>query len=105
MASDQNISQILWIQDTHEDMLSSFESPDVFRLDPMMIDTFNRDAPGAEFVPGPLPKSSQIPPTAGFSGLLECPCSDRIQRAWNMTYVLQVAGPCETPVESQRECF
>ena len=83
------------------------ESPDTFRLVPMMIDTFNRDALGTEFMPGPLPKSSQIPSTAGFSGLLECPCSDRIEKIWNMTYVLQdtIAHTCGTPVQSQQECF
>jgi len=80
------------------------ESPDTFRLVPMLIDTFNRDEPGPAYRPGPMPRSSQVPPSAGYSGLLECPCSDRIQKTWNMTYSLK-ATICDEPVQSQKECF
>ena len=57
--------------------------------DAAQIDTRNRDGsmakPGDPFVPGPVPKSAQgRAPTSGadavYSGLLECPCTDRIGR-------------------------
>lgn len=81
-------------------------APDSFHLAPMQIDTWNRDEPGPKFQPGPLPQSSQIPATAGFSGLLECPCSDRIQREWNMTYSLHTGrSGCDEPVKTEEECW
>lgn len=81
-------------------------APDYFRIAPMQIDTWNREEPGPKFKPGPLPRSSQIPETAGFSGLLECPCSDRIEKVWNMTYSLQQQQQhCKTPVQTEEECW
>ena len=65
------------------------ESPVTWSMMPMQIDTRNRDGsmakPGDPFVPGPVPKSAQgRAPTSGadavYSGLLECPCTDRIGR-------------------------
>jgi len=57
-------------------------SPRNFSLGPMQIDTWNRDTPllGHEFVAGPLPRSAQAPKDALYSGLLECPCTDRVRR-------------------------
>jgi len=48
----------------------------------MQIDTWNRDTPlhGHQFVAGPLPRSAQSPEGAAYSGLLECPCTDRIKK-------------------------
>jgi len=48
----------------------------------MQIDTKNRDYDGPGFRVGPLPKSSQAPrgDDAIYSGLLECPCTDRINK-------------------------
>ena len=65
------------------------ESPNAFHIQPMQIDTWNREEPTAAFRPGgPLPKSSQIPASAGYSGLIECPCSDRLEKKWWPTYEL-----------------
>jgi len=82
------------------------ESPDTFQTIPMQIDTWNReemDSP--KFAPGPLPKNSDAPSDAGYSGLLECPCSDRIEKTWAMTYMLQSSGSCADPVQNATECF
>jgi len=64
------------------------ESPVSWAIQPMQIDTWNRDGsmshPGQPFTPGPYPTSAQAPRTgadAVYSGLLECPCTDRITRA------------------------
>ena len=44
----------------------------------MQIDTHNRDYNGTGYKAGPLPKKSLAPPNATYSGILECPCTDRI---------------------------
>ena len=50
----------------------------------MFIDTWNRDemniSGGSKFVAGPLPRHSLAPAGAAYSGLLECPLTDRIQK-------------------------
>ena len=64
------------------------ESPDLFHFSPMQIDTWNRSMghDTALFHPGPLPKASRIPHSAGYSGLIECPCSDDLPREWAVAY-------------------
>jgi hypothetical protein len=71
------------------------QSPDTFHITPMQIDTWNRDTMknSSRYQPGgaapPPPKSSQIPAdTAGYNGLIECPCSDRLVKEWHVTYAL-----------------
>lgn len=82
------------------------ESPDVFKISPMQIDTWNRETmTDARFSPGPLPKSSQTPDDAGYSGLLECPCSDRLEKKWAMTYALNSSDACTGAVQNASECF
>jgi hypothetical protein len=83
------------------------ESPDTFSCNPMQIDTWNRDHPyTSEFHPGPLPKSSRIPPSAGYSGLIECPCTDRLEIKWNMTYTLEDgSSSCTGDIQNATECF
>lgn len=93
------------------------QSPDRFHIAPMQIDTWNREEPTAKFKPGPLPKESPLNPFnhvggAGYSGLLECPCSDRVVKEWNMTYVLlfqqqqqQQAAECDKPIPTEQECW
>eukprot|EP00961_Rhodomonas_salina_P085859 1153236-Rhodomonas_salina.1 len=71
----------------------------------MQIDTWNRDMAGAKFMPGPLPKSSRIPASAGYSGLIECPCSDRLPSKWEPAYALQGSSSCKGDVASASECF
>ena len=53
----------------------------------MMIDTHNRDYNGSGFKAGPEPKVSCSPPNASYSGLLECPCTDRIRKETKYTYL------------------
>jgi hypothetical protein len=91
------------------------ESPDTFSVTPMQIDTWNRQMTNATYLPGPRPKTSRIPPQAGYNGLLECPCSDRLPKEWAMTYKLLSENDndndddsdqqCEAPVQSATECF
>lgn len=82
------------------------ESPDTFHINPMQIDTWNRQHLDSEYHPGPLPKSSRIPASAGYSGLIECPCSDRVDIEWNMTYALNdVSTPCTDEIQNASECF
>merc|ERR1719487_674143 len=63
------------------------ESPVTWSIQPMQIDTWNRDGsmakPGMPFKPGPMPRNNRAPlngSDAVYSGLLECPCTDRITR-------------------------
>lgn len=82
------------------------ESPDTFHISPMQIDTWNRTMASPKYEPGPLPKNSRVPAKAGYSGLVECPCSDRIKNEWNMTYALETSNSaCEAPVQNSSECF
>ena len=52
----------------------------------MFIDTWNRDemniSGGSKFVAGPLPKHAESPEGARYSGLLECPLTDRIAKVF-----------------------
>merc|ERR1719242_493452 len=70
-----------------------------------MIDTWNRDHKGPNFVPGPLPKAAVSPPDAIYSGLLECPCTDRITKIIDGAYVLQQNGTCSTEIKDASQCF
>ena len=79
------------------------ESPASFHLQPMQIDTWNRsnvDAKGRpthNFVPGIQPRNSnQLNPAAAYSGLLECPCTDRIVKAVDASTSARSAGACAT---------
>ena len=59
------------------------DSPTAVHVLPMQIDTWNRDemnATGSRFVPGPLPEHSLSPRglDALYSGLLECPLTDKV---------------------------
>jgi len=81
------------------------DSPTVFNIQPMQIDTWNRESSNAAYKPGgPLPRSSSIPSSAGYSGLIECPCSDRLEKKWWRTYDL-----CESSdgggISDATECF
>lgn len=77
-------------------------SPDVFGVNPMQIDTWNREEPGPKFKPGPLPKVApqRGNPNAIYSGLLECPCSDRLTREWSQKYKLM-----QTAQQDESQCY
>ena len=74
------------------------ESPEQFVMQPMQIDTWNRDNKGFDgFWPGPQPVNSAAPrsgPNAVYSGLLECPCTDRITKEVNGALAAQAMGRC-----------
>jgi hypothetical protein len=85
------------------------ESPRTVHVLPMQIDTWNRDkmniSGGSKFVPGPHPKHSLAPTdnNALYSGLLECPLTDRVQKmipggmSFNSTYALLIADVANVP--------
>ena len=71
----------------------------------MQIDTHNRDYDGPGFKAGPLPKANNAPPGAHYSGLLECPCTDRIKKEWKKQYVTLTQGECNAKIGTAKECF
>ena len=85
------------------------DSPDTFQVNPMQIDTWNRDTSSNGFHPGPLPQSSRIPANAGYNGLIECPCSDRLHKEWSMSYAIDEGNSkessCTGDIRNATECF
>lgn len=90
------------------------ESPVKWAIQPMQIDTQNRDGsmarPGMAFKSGITTRMSQAPKTgrdAVYSGLLECPCTDRITRTLggaSGSYTTQVYGHCASPLSTAAAC-
>ena len=78
------------------------DSPRSVFVLPMQIDTWNRDqmniSGGSKFAPGPEPEHSLAPrgPDALYSGLLECPLTDRVKKTiqggdgYNDTYSTEI---------------
>merc|ERR550539_1979583 len=81
------------------------ESPTTFHIQPMQIDTKNRNYNGTDFKPDLMPAASQAPPDAPYSGLLECPCTDRIQKKVEQTYGTKTFGTCIKTVVNATQCF
>eukprot|EP01065_Artemidia_motanka_P015646 TRINITY_DN19389_c0_g1_i1.p1 TRINITY_DN19389_c0_g1~~TRINITY_DN19389_c0_g1_i1.p1 ORF type:complete len:751 (+),score=147.28 TRINITY_DN19389_c0_g1_i1:315-2255(+) len=77
-------------------------SPQRWVFNPMQINTLNPDGSGRRG--GPLPRASKAPPNASYSGLLECPCTDRIKKTL-AGHLAQNAGVCAAPVFGAAECF
>ena len=71
----------------------------------MQIDTKNRHYNGSDFRADLLPKASAAPADAAYSGLLECPCTDRIVKTIEVEYTTQSEGSCATSVVNATECF
>merc|ERR1719334_3053548 len=86
-------------------MAQLIESPTTFHIQPMQIDTKNRHYNGTDFRPDLLPKASAAPPNASYSGLLECPCTDRIVKKIEQIYLTEKSGTCKTPLSNASECF
>ena len=86
-------------------MAQLIDSPTTFHIQPMQIDTKNRHYNGTDFKPDLLPKASAAPPNASYSGLLECPCTTRINKVVNITYNTQNQGTCDKIVDRPTECF
>lgn len=84
------------------------KSPKYFDLQPMQIDTRNRDPKyinQSKFVAGILPKSSSAPKNACYSGLLECPCTTRIHKKINHKFDLTVTENCYNSVLNKTTCL
>ncbi|KAK3243851.1 hypothetical protein CYMTET_29564 [Cymbomonas tetramitiformis] len=87
------------------------DSPSAMQISPMQIDTWNREAMNISgplpprFVPGPLPRASQAPIDAHYSGLLECPMTTHISKAIDSTYTAKSQGACGQRILTYQECF
>jgi len=105
------------------------ESPNLWHITPMQIDTRNRDC-GVKpedvkncttFTPGPEPKQARygrgMPENPIYSGLLECPGSSRFggdpifygedtkTRQIDVSYEMIPFGVCETQVKDAASCY
>jgi len=77
-------------------------SPEAFVMGPMQINTKNPDNSGTRG--GPLPKESQAPPGAKYSGILECPCTTRTQKK---SAGFEISAQCKENANPKTadECF
>jgi hypothetical protein len=83
-------------------------SPRFFNIQPMQIDTRNRDPKyinQTKFVAGILPKEAASPPNAVYSGLLECPCTTRIHKEMIHSYGVSLDEKCARPVFNESICL
>ena len=83
-------------------------SPRFFNIQPMQIDTRNRDPKyinQTKFVAGILPKAAASPPNACYSGLLECPCTTRIHKEIIHSYGVSLDEKCTKPVFNESICL
>lgn len=83
-------------------------SPSFFNIQPMQIDTRNRDPKyinDTRFHASIMPLNSAAPYNASYSGLLECPCTTRIHKKIQHFYNNLVNGSCKTPILNISECF
>jgi hypothetical protein len=96
-------------------------SPTTTEIRPMFIDTKNRAEFGKPLDPsvptrhGPVPENSNIPPSEMYSGMMECPCTDRYLKQFS-TASTQQSGTCfeligrskqkkSTVMTSAAQCF
>ena len=90
-------------------MAQLINSPKMFQIQPMQIDTRNRDPKYIDdeiFHPGILPKESASPPNASYSGLLECPCTDRVIKSIKYDYNLEInVTNCNKNINNRTQCF
>ena len=92
------------------------ESPTSFSPNFMMINTNNPDTPDWGKRGGPLPKGGQMPgwiskgsrapENARYSGLLECPCTTRVEKVFT-GHTPRTTGTCPPllEIENAQECF
>ena len=81
------------------------ESPTTFHIQPMQIDTKNRHYNGSDFRADLLPKASAAPPNASYSGLLECPCTDRIVKKIEHVFTTETRGQCDVSISNVTLCY
>lgn len=82
-------------------------SPKFFDIQPMQIDTRNRDPKyinDSVFHAGLLPKESAAPKNAHYSGLLECPCTNRKNISIVHNYNTVIKGGCQNFINNISEC-
>lgn len=80
-------------------------SPSTFQIEPMQIDTLNREQPGPPFLPGPLPASAPFHNGMTTSPLLECPCTTRVKREVHHDFSLARGRSCTQAVADAKTCF
>ena len=83
-------------------------SPRIFRIQPMQIDTRNRDPKyinDSVFHAGILPNRSAAPEGASYSGLLECPCTTRINKTIVHNYNALTSGFCPRVITNNDTCY
>ena len=84
-------------------------SPKAFYIQAMQIDTRNRDPryinDKTTYHAGLLPKSNKAPVSATYSGLADCPCTDRLQKKIQKLYNTQISGSCHKPIFNTTECY
>ena len=80
--------------------------PEKWTFGPMQINTRNPDGSGRRCDGKcPLPRSSNAPPGAPWSGILECPCTTRVVKTFGGHFT-QAKGQCANPVDhNATECF
>ena len=84
------------------------KSPELFKIQPMQIDTRNRDPRyinDSIFHTSLLPKRSASPKNAYYSGLLECPCTDRIKRVIKHNYNIKTNNKCNININNASICL
>jgi len=82
-------------------------SPTYFNIQPMQIDTRNRDPiyiNDTKFYPGIMPKNSAAPKNANYSGLLECPCTTRINKTIKYEWNYQIQNTCSKIITNSTIC-
>lgn len=86
-------------------------SPATFHINPMQIDTKNRDYDKGPFRAGPVPKAAypgvpeELRERMSYSGLVECPCTDRLERQYKVSVGTIDSGRCATSMQSEADCF
>ena len=85
-------------------------SPTQWVVEPMQIDTHNRDYGINDEVglkPSFLPKTFQNNMTdlkSGLSPLIECPCTDRITKSTVQVSSILTNGKCKAPILNEMDC-
>lgn len=91
-----------------KNMAQLIRSPSIFKLQPMQIDTRNRSPKyinNSIFHSGILPKHSAAPDNASYSGLLECPCTTRINKTIIHNYKTIANNICSKCVTTPLICY
>lgn len=81
-------------------------SPNNAVVTPMIIDTMNRDGvPGTKSTRhGIVPPSSNVGPDAMYSGIMECPCTDKWPKHISSFSTLS-SGKCTPEITDAQTCF